>query len=91
MLAPKIEYIDQDIVLPPPVKKQIWNGTEFVPFLMYRRKGVPSDQQREWLCNTYGQCGVYEYGRFWDYSVGGDFTQMDDKVYMFYSIKWGTK
>ena len=88
MLAPKIEYIDQDIVLPPPVKKQIWNGTEFVPFLMYRRKGVPSDQQREWLCNTYGQCGVYEYGRFWDYSVGGDFTQMDDKVYMFYSIKW---
>jgi hypothetical protein len=58
---------------------------------MYRRKGVPSDQQREWLCNTYGQCGVYEYGRFWDYSVGGDFTQMDDKVYMFYSIKWGTK
>ena len=88
MLAPKIEYIDQEIVLPPPIKKQIWNGTEFVPFLMYRRKGVPSDQQREWLCNTYGQCGVYEYGRFWDYSVGGDFTQMDDKVYMFYSIKW---
>jgi hypothetical protein len=91
MLASKIEYIDQDIVLPPPVKKQIWNGTEFVPFLMYRRKGVPSHQQREWLCNTYGQCGVYEYGRFWDYSVGGDFTQMDDKVYVFYTMKWGAK
>jgi hypothetical protein len=91
MLAPKIEYIDQDIVLPPPVKKQIWNGTEFVPFLMYRKKGIPSYQQGKWLCDTYGQCGVYEYGRFWDYSVGGDFTQMDDKVYMFYTIKWGAK
>jgi len=86
-----VEYIDQEIVLPPPVKKQIWNGTEFVPFLMYRRKGVPDYQQREWLCNTYGSQGVYEYGRFWDYSVGGDFTQMDDKVYVFYTMKWGAK
>jgi hypothetical protein len=50
MFAPRIEYIDEkDIVLPPPVKKQIWNGTEFVPFLLYRRKGVPNNEQREWL------------------------------------------
>jgi hypothetical protein len=91
MLAPKIEYVDAEIVLPPPVKKQIWNGTEFVMFLMYRRKGIPSYQQREWLWNTYGHQGVYEYGRFWDYSVVGDFTQMDDKVYMFYTMKWGVK
>ena len=91
MLVPKVEYIDEkDIVLPPPVKKQVWNGTEFVTFLLYRKKGVPSYEQREWLQNTYGRPGVYEYGRHYDYSFSGDFTNMDEKVYMFYTMKWGT-
>ena len=91
MSTQAIEYIDETIVLPPPVKKQIWNGKEFVPFLLYRRKGVPDNERREWLWNTYGGPGVYKYGRHWDYSNSGDVTYMDDKVYMFYTMKWGTK
>jgi hypothetical protein len=92
MLTPTVEFIDErDIVLPPPVKKLIWNGTEFVPFLLYRRKGVPSNAQLEWLWHTYGRPGVYKYGRHWDYSDSGDITYMDDKVYMFYTMKWGAK
>lgn len=91
MWAPRVEYIDErDIVLPPPVKKQIWNGTEFVPFLLYRRKGVPSVQEIEWLWKTYGRPGAYKYGTHWDYSGNGNVTYMDDKVYMFFTIKWGT-
>lgn len=91
MSTQAIEYIDETIVLPPPVRKQIWNGTEFVPFLLYRRKGTPGFQQKEWLWNTYGHPGVYKYGYHWDLSYAGNFTQMDDKVYMFYTMKWGTK
>lgn len=92
MLTPTVEFIDErDIVLPPPVKKLIWNGTEFVPFLLYRRKGTFSVQQKEWLWDTYGSPGAYKYGRHWDYSDSGDVTYMDDKVYMFYTMKWGAK
>ena len=86
----KVEYIDErDIVLPPPVRKQIWNGKEFVSFLLYRKKGIPEYERRDWLWNTYGNPGVYKYGCHWDYSNSGNFTQMDDKVYMFYTMKWG--
>jgi hypothetical protein len=91
MSTQAIEYVNAEIVLPPPVKKQIWNGTEFVTFLMYRKKSASSYEQREWLRNTYGRSGVYEYGRFWNYSAGGDITYMDDKVYMFYTMKWGAE
>ena len=88
MWEQKIEYIDAEIVLPPPVRKQVWNGKEWVSFLMYRKKSVPSYEQREWLQTTYGSPGVYEYGRYYDYSYAGDFTVMDEKVYMFYTMKW---
>ena len=91
MSTQAIEYIDETIVLPPPIKKQVWNGTEFVPFLMYCSKGTLSAQQKEWLWKTYGKPGVYEYGRHWNYSNSGDITYMDDKVYMFYTMKWKTK
>ena len=92
MLTPEVEFIDeQDIVLPPPVHKQIWDGNKFITFLLYRRKGLPDYQQIEWLQNTYGRPGVYEYGSHWDYSDSGDVTYMDDKVYMFYTMKWGAK
>jgi len=92
MLTPTVEFVDkQDIVLPPPVKKLIWNGTEFVPFLLYRRKGTFSPQQQEWLWNTYGKPGAYKYVCHWDYLKSGDVTYMDDKVYMFYTMKWGAK
>ena len=90
MFAPQIEYIDErDIVLPPPVRKQIWNGTEFVLFKLYRRHDVPSVQESEWLWKTYGGPGVWEYGRCWNFSNSGNFTVMDDKVYIFFTMKWG--
>ena len=91
MSTQEIEYVNAEIVLPPPVKKLIWNGTEFAPFLLYRKKGIPVNEQREWLRTTYGGPGVYIYGRYWDYSNSSDVTYIDDKVYMFYTIKWGTK
>ena len=37
MLTPEVEFIDErDAVPRPPVKKLIWNGTEFVPLNLYR-------------------------------------------------------
>ena len=36
----EIEYVDVEVTLPPPVKKQVWNGTEFVPMTLYRHKGL---------------------------------------------------
>jgi len=38
---PVIEYADEsDIVLPPPVRKQVWDGEKFVPMTLYKHKGV---------------------------------------------------
>ena len=91
MWEPKIEYVDVEVVLPPPVKKRIWNGTEFAEFLLRRVTGVLSKQQLEWLQQTYGSPGVYKHGRYWNYSDSGKFTLMDDKIYVFYIMKWGTK
>ena len=31
MWTQKIEYTDAEVVLPPPVKKQVWDGERFVP------------------------------------------------------------
>jgi hypothetical protein len=88
MLAPKIEYIDQEIVLPPPVKKQMWDGEKFVPIILYKHKGVPNREQESWLEKTYGCPGIYKNGQLWDYSVGGNFTIMDEQVYTWYQMKW---
>ena len=88
----KIEYLDQEsVVLPPPVRKQVWDGEKFVPVTLYRHRGVPDREQESWLEKTYGLSGTYKNGRYWDYSVGGNFTVMDEQVYMWYQMKWGTK
>ena len=89
MLAPMIEYIDErDAAVPrPPVKKQIWNGTEFVPMYLYRSDGKLKDEEYRWLEKTYGAPGKFADGRYWD-RLHGKFTVMDEKVYMFYKLKW---
>ena len=88
----QIEYVNADeIVLPPPVKKQVWDGEQFVPMTLYRSKGVPKGEILLWLEKTYGYPGTYINGRFWDYSQSGNFTVMDEKVYTWYRMKWGNK
>ena len=86
-----IEYVDVEVTLPPPVRKQVWNGEKFVPMSLYKRKGVPREEILLWLEKTYGQSGTYINGRFWDYTLSGNFTIMDERVYTWYQMKWGNK
>ena len=88
----QIDYTDADqVVLPPPVRKQVWDGEKFVPVLLYKHRGVPNREQKSWLEKTYGLAGTYKNGSYWDYSVGGNFTVMDEQVYSWYKMKWGNK
>ena len=48
-----IEYIDVEVTLPPPVKKQIWNGEKFVPMTLYRTSKKLTHDQIDWLRATY--------------------------------------
>jgi hypothetical protein len=93
MWAQKIEYVDGDTeaVPPPLVKKQIWDGEQFVSVKMYRFQGVLNRDKLDWLGETYGPPGVYKNGKFWDYSRAGNFTVMDERVYTWYQMKWGNK
>lgn len=93
MWTQQIEYIDVEVTLPPPVKKQVWDEDtkSFVPMTLYRRKGIPNQDELKWLHETYGYQGVYKNGRYWDYSRAGNFLVMDEKVYTWYSMKWMNK
>jgi hypothetical protein len=91
MWEQKIEYVDAEVVLPPPVKKQVWDGEQFVPMTLYKTKGWPGMEAENWLLKTFGHPGTYRSGRFWDYSRAGNFTVMDEKVYTWYQMKWGNK
>ena len=86
-----VDYVDVEVVLPPPVKKQVWDGKKFVPMTLYKHRGVPRGEILLWLEKTYGRPGTYINGRFWDYSRAGDFVVMDEKVYTWYQIKWQTQ
>jgi len=88
MLAPKVEYLDeQDAVPRAPVKKKIWNGTEFVTMYQHRLEGRLGDEVYAWLEKTYGPPGQFVNGCHWAW-VWGKYTVMDEKVYMFYKLKW---
>jgi hypothetical protein len=93
MFEQAIEYIDVEVTLPPPVKKQVWDlvTQTFVPMTLYKRKGIPDHDALNWLYDTYGRQGVYKNGRYWDYSIAGDFIVMDEKVYTWFQMKWGNK
>ena len=88
MLTPEVEYIDDSYKVDrPPVRKLVWNGTEFVPLFLYRLEGYVKDEVHQWLVDTYGPQGQYVNGCYWD-CFRGKFTVMDEKVYMFYKLKW---
>jgi len=93
MWTQKIEYVEADVVLPPPVKKLIWNPDTqaFVPMTLYKRNHVLSNEETDWLRKTYGFEGVYKNGRYWDYSRAGNFIVMDEKVFMWFEMKWRNK
>ena len=89
---PVIEYVDEsDIVLPPPVRKQVWDGEKFVPMTLYKRTHILSNAEIDWLRKTYGLEGVYKNGLYWDYSRAGNFIVMDEKVFMWFEMKWSNK
>ncbi len=85
------EYVDVEVTLPPPVKKQVWDGEKFISMTPYKFKGVPDSYQMEWLNVTYGFAGTYKNGQYWDFSRAGDFTVMDEKVYTWYQMKWSNR
>ncbi len=93
MLEQQIEYIDVEVVTKTAIQKQVWdNDTKtFIPMTLHKSKGIPTSDQIQWLKETYGWPGVYKNGRFWQYSIGGDFTVMDEKVYTWYQMKWSNK
>lgn len=81
-----IDYVDVEVTLPPPVKKQIWDGKKFVPVTFYRRTGSLSDEKKQWLFDNFGARGPR-----WDYSLTGNFWIMDEQIYVWYQMKWGDK
>jgi hypothetical protein len=85
----KIEYVEVEPALPAPVKKQVWNGKEFVAMTLHRFKGIPDLIQMHWLVTTFGPAGTYENGNYWDMSRSGNFTVMDERLYVWYQMKWG--
>lgn len=86
-----IAYEEIQETLPPPVRKHVWDGQEFVPITLYRAKGIPDLIQMQWLVETFGVAGIYKNGSYWDMSRAGDFTIMDEKVYIWYQMKWVKK
>lgn len=93
MWTQKIEYIDAEVVPQPPVKKQVWNNEtqSFVPMTLHKMKGWPGTEAENWLLKNFGHPGTYKNGTYWDYSRAGNFTVMDEKVYVWYQMKWGNK
>ena len=85
-----IEYLDVVATSRPPVRKQMWDGTKFVPIMVYRTFEKLSRDQESWLQKTYGAPGIVHPGRYWDYasSMHG---LMDEKVYMMFQLKWTGK
>lgn len=88
-----VEYVyqDADSELPIPVKKQVWNGKGFVATTLIRTKGVPAVSQEDWLCSVAGPRGIWARGRFWDRSLAGNFTVMDETLAVWYQLKWNTQ
>jgi hypothetical protein len=85
------EYADAEVTLPPPVRKQVWDGEKFVPITLYKHKGCPGEDQKRWLFERAGRKGSYANGTYWDYSISGNYTVMDEKLYVWYQMKWGKR
>jgi len=85
----QVEYQEVEVTLPPPVRKQIWNGKDFVTVTLYRKLGNLKQQHQDWLVEQFGPPNQYLAGHYWDTSRTGLFTVMDEKVYSWFCLKWG--
>lgn len=86
-----IEYIDAVAIARPPVQKQMWDGTKFVPVMMYRTPNKLTQDQESWLRKIYGAPGIVQPGRYWDYAITSMHGSMDEKIYMMFQLKWAGK
>ena len=87
----QIDHVDVKYNLLSYVKKQVWDGEKFVPMTLYKSKGCPGHLEISWLHKTYGSPGTYRNGQYWDYSLAGNFTVMEEKVYTWFQMKWQNK
>lgn len=91
-LTQLVDYQDVKVTLPPPVRKQFWDGDKFVELTLYRLTNIRNiDKTLEWLTSTYGPKGTHKAGHFWDYAWRGNFLLMDEEVYTWYQLKWSKK
>lgn len=85
----KICYEEIEVVLPPPVKKQFWDGTQFVALTLYKFTDTKQTTKiLDWLKLTYGRAGQHIKGHYWEYSKAGQYFFMDEEVYVWYKLKW---
>jgi hypothetical protein len=86
----KIAYIEVHEPVPGAhrVRKQLWDGSQWVETTHYRIPRQVTGQERDWLYTTFGAANVYKLGRFWNCSHAADYTVMDEQVYMMYTLKW---
>lgn len=80
----EITYVNAEPVPYVPVRKQIWNGEEFVPVTVYRITGSLTQDQKDWLYDTFGRPGSR-----WNYAQASDYWTADDQVFMMFRLRWG--
>jgi len=80
----EIKYVDAMPEPHVPVRKQVWNGQEFVPVVMYRIAGGLTQDQKDWLCHTFGSTGSR-----WNYSRTSSYWTADEQVFMMFRLRWG--
>jgi hypothetical protein len=83
----QIEYVDVEVVLPPPVKKKVWDGEKFVPMVLYKHQAL-NIQQIDWLRDTFGTPGNHGKSCYWESSRSGDYVIMDEQIYTWFQMKW---
>ena len=93
MWTQKVEYVDVEVVTKTTIQKQVWdNDTKtFIPMTLHKSKGIPTSDQIQWLKETVSWPGTYKNGQYWQYSIAGDFTVMDERLYTWYQLKWNNK
>jgi hypothetical protein len=84
-----VEYIEIQKPVVQRVRKQMWDGNQWVETVNYRIPQLVSSQERDWLYATFGGQNIHRLGQYWCYSRSGDYTVMDEQVYMMYTLKWG--
>ena len=82
----EIKYTDAVPVPYVPVRKQVWDGQEFVPVVMYRITGGLTQDQKDWLHDTFGSSGPR-----WSYSKTSGYWTADEQVFMMFSLRWGRR